>query len=160
MDLVVKLETLLKRGQNPKATSYSSLLWSGKSLWDHQEVRNNVKINYITKCLTPGIDDYLSVDNCCITSRSKYRWTSGRQLKQCILKMTHKANTNGCRISKVKIRTMHFYQLRKMYKVSLTKLEDKKIPVDDEYTFIGVIFDKNLTFISSIKYLKSKSTRA
>ena len=31
----------------------------------------NIKTNCITKCLTPGIEDYLYVDHFCITSNSK-----------------------------------------------------------------------------------------
>ena len=36
----------------------------------------NVKMNSIRKCLTPGIEDYLYIDDCCITSRSKYMRTA------------------------------------------------------------------------------------
>ena len=36
----------------------------------------NIKINSITRCLTPGIDGYLYVDDFCITSRSKYMRTA------------------------------------------------------------------------------------
>ena len=42
----------------------------------------------------------------------------------------------------------------------LIKLGDTEIPVVDEYQFLGVIFDRKLTFIPHIKYLKNKSTRA
>ena len=35
-----------------------------------------------------------------------------------------------------------------------------KIPVVNEYKFLGIIFDKKLSFIPHIKYLKNKSTRA
>ena len=47
-----------------------------------------------------------------------------------------------------------------MYNDPLIKLEDTEIPVIDEYKFHGVIFDRKLTFILHIKYLKNKSTRA
>ena len=36
----------------------------------------NIKTNSITMCLTPGIEDYLHVDDFCITSRSKYMRTA------------------------------------------------------------------------------------
>ena len=35
-----------------------------------------------------------------------------------------------------------------------------EIPVINEYKFLGIIFDKKLSFIPHIKYLKNKSTRA
>ena len=102
----------------------------------------NIEINSITKCLTPGIEDYLYVDDFSITSRSKYMRTAERQLQQCVRKITHWVNTNGFRISKSKTR-----QQRKMQNEPLIKLEDTEIPVVDEYKFLGVIFDWKLTFI-------------
>ena len=49
----------------------------------------NIKINSITKCLTPEIDGYLYVDDFCITARSKYMRTAEHQLQQCIHKIIH-----------------------------------------------------------------------
>ena len=116
----------------------------------------NIKINSITRCLTPGIDGYLYVDDFCITSRSKCMRT---EECQCINKITHCANTNGFKISKSKMRCVHFCQLRKMHNDSLKKLDDTEIPVVNEYKFPGIIFDKKLSFISHMKYLKTKTTR-
>ena len=59
-----------------------------------------------------------------------------------------------------KIRCVHFCQLRKMHNNPHIKFEDTEIPIVDEYTFLGVIFDWKLTFIPHIKYLKNKCTRA
>ena len=120
----------------------------------------NLKINSITRCLTPGIDGYLYVDGFCITSRSKYMRTAERQLRQCINKITHWANTNGFKVSKCKTRCVHFCELRKMHHHPLIKLEDTEIPVVNEYKFLGVIFDRKLSFISHIKYLKTKTTHS
>ena len=36
----------------------------------------NIKISIITNCLNPGVDNYLFVDNFCITSPSKYICTA------------------------------------------------------------------------------------
>ena len=118
----------------------------------------NKKINSITRCLTPGIDRYLYVDDFCITSRSKYMRTAECQLQQCINKITHWASTNGFKISKSKTRCEHFYQFRKMQNDPLIKLEDTEMLVN-EYKFLAVIFNRKLSFISLIKYLKTKATR-
>ena len=75
-------------------------------------------------------------------------------------RITHWANTNGFMISKSKTRCMHFCQLRKMPNDPLIKLEDTEIPVVNEYKFLGLIFDRKLSFISHIKYLKTKTTRS
>ena len=120
----------------------------------------SIKINCITKCLTLGIEDYLYVEDFCITSRSEYMQTAEHQLQQCIWKTTHWANTNGFRISKSKIRCVQFCQLRKMHNDPLIKLKDIEILVVDKYKFFGVIFNRKLTFIPHIKYLKNKSTQA
>ena len=47
-----------------------------------------------------------------------------------------------------------------MHNDPLIRLEDTEIPVVDEYKFLGVIFDRKLTFLYHIKYLKNKSTWA
>ena len=85
--------------------------------------------------------------------------TAERQLQQYINKITHWANTNGGKIFKSKTRCMHFCQLRKMHSNPLIKLKDREIPVNNKYKFLGVIFDCKLSFISYIKYFKTKTTR-
>ena len=47
-----------------------------------------------------------------------------------------------------------------MHNDLVIKIEDSVISVVDEYKYLGVIFDKKLTFIPHIKYLKNKSTSA
>ena len=86
--------------------------------------------------------------------------TAGHQLQQCINEITHWANTNGFKISESKTRCMHFCQLRKMHNDPLIKLDDTEIPVVNEYKFLGVVFDRKLSFISHIKYLKTKTIRS
>ena len=108
----------------------------------------NIKIDSITRCLTPGIDSYLYVDDFCITSRSKYMRTVERQLQQNINKITHWTNTNGFKISKSKTRCVHFRKLRKMHNDPLIKLEDIEIPVVNEYKFLGVIFDRKFIHLT------------
>ena len=83
-----------------------------------------------------------------------------RQLQQCINKITHWVNTNGFKISKSKTRCMHFCQLRKMRNNQLIKLKNTQISVVKEYKFLGVIFDRKLSFISHIECLKTKTTCA
>ena len=119
----------------------------------------NIKINRITKCLTPEIDGYLYVNDFCITARSKYMRTAECQLQQCIHKIIHWENTNWFKISKNKTRCIHFCQLKKMHD-PLIKLEHTDITVVDEYKFLGILFNRKLSNIPHIKYLKTKTTRA
>ena len=73
----------------------------------------NIEMKSITRCITPGIGDYLYVDYIGITSRWKYMRTAERQLQQCINKITHWANTNWFKISKSKMRCVLFLSFEK-----------------------------------------------
>ena len=52
---------------------------------------------------------------------------------------------------------VHFCQMRKLHEVILNNVE---IPVVEQAKFLGVIFDKKVSFIPHIKYVKSKSLNA
>ena len=58
----------------------------------------NIKIN-ITKCLTPGVDGSLYVDDLLICYRSKYIHVIKRKLQQCLDKLNKWATENGFRFS-------------------------------------------------------------
>ena len=120
----------------------------------------NIKINSITNCLNPGVDSYLYVDDFCITSRSKYMRTAERQLQQCINKINKWAIINGFKISKAKTQCVHFCQLRKMHNNPTLKLDGSEIPVVEQYKFLGIIFDKKLSFIPHLEYLRDKCSKA
>ena len=51
---------------------------------------------------------------------------------------------------------MHFCQLRGLHNDPVLKLDGVEIPVVDQYKFLGVIFDRKLSFIPHINYLKAK----
>ena len=55
---------------------------------------------------------------------------------------------------------MHFCQLRRLHNDPVLKLDGVEIPVVDQYKFLGVIFDRKLSFIPHIKYLKAKCHKA
>ena len=55
---------------------------------------------------------------------------------------------------------MHFCQLRKAHDDPVLTLDGTPIPVVEEIKFLGVIFDKKLTFIPHIKKLKAKCRKA
>ena len=106
----------------------------------------NIKINTVTNCLNPGVDSYLYVDDFCITSKSKYIRTAEHQLQQSINKINKWATINGFKISKTKTQYVHFCQLRKMHN-------------DPTYKFLGIIFDRKLSFIPHIQYIKDKCNK-
>ena len=65
---------------------------------------------------------------------------------------------NGFSISKPKL-CVHFCFLRKMHNNLTLKLDGSEIPVINQYKFLGVIFDKKLSFIPHIQYLKDKCNK-
>ena len=119
----------------------------------------NIKINSITNCLNSGIDKYLFVDDCCITSSSKYICTVECQLYVGINKINKWAMINGFTISKTKTQCVHFSRLRKMHNNLTLKLDGSEITVVNQYRFLCVIFDKKLSFIPHIQYLKDKCNK-
>ena len=120
----------------------------------------SIKINNIVKCLTPSIDCVLYVDDFVICYRATHMNIVERQLQLNLNKVNKWARENGFKFSKSKTKCVHFCSLRKMHNDPLLKMYDSEIPVVNEYKFLGIIFDKKLSFIPHIKYLKNKSTRA
>ena len=120
----------------------------------------SIKINNIVKTLNPGVDCSLYVDDFLICYRSKHIHTIERQLQQCLNKIQKWALENGFKFSKTKTQCMHFCQLRRLHNNPVLKLDGVEIPVVDQYKFLGVIFDRKLSFIPHIKYLKAKCHKA
>ena len=59
-----------------------------------------------------------------------------------------------------KLQFVHFCQLRKIHDDPELYLYGSLIPVVDDFNFLGLIFDRKLTFIPHIKYLKAKCLKA
>ena len=81
-------------------------------------------------------------------------------LQQCLNKLGHWTDTNGFKFSTSKTVCIHFCRLRKLYPDPVLLLNDTPIPVVEETKFLGLIFDRKLTFISHIRHLKDKCTKA
>ena len=120
----------------------------------------SLKINNIVKTLNPGVDCSLYVDDFLICYRSKNMHTIERQLQQNLNNIQEWATRNGFKFSKSKTVCMHFCQLRKAHDDPVLTLDGQPIPVVEETKFLGVIFDKKLTFIPHIKKLKAKCQKA
>ena len=86
--------------------------------------------------------------------------TIERHLQQCLNKIENWALSNGFKFSKPKTQCVHFCQLRKLHDNPQLYLYGSFIPVVDEAKFLGGIFDRKLSFIPHIKYLKAKCLKA
>ena len=111
-------------------------------------------------CLDPKTDGSLYVDDFCMCYRSMSMRTIERHLQQCINRIEDSALHNGFKFSKSKTQCVHFCQLRKIHDDSELYLYGSPIPVVDDFEFLGIIFDRKLSFIPHIKYLKAKCLKA
>ena len=106
----------------------------------------SIKIKDIVKCLGNLTDCSLYVDDFCICYRSKSMATIERQLR--------------FKFSKSITQCVHFCQLRKQHDDPVLHLYGSPIPAVEESKFLGILFDRKLSFIPHIKYLKAKCLKA
>ena len=120
----------------------------------------NVKLNDIINCLDYKTDGSLYVDDFCICFRSKNMRTIERHLQQCLNRIENWATRNGFKFPKSKTQCVHFCQQGKIHNDPVVYIYGSQIPVVAESKFLGVIFDRKLSFIPHIKYLKAKCLKA
>ena len=120
----------------------------------------SVKINSITRCLKPGVDCSLYVDDFQICYRSSNVSIIERQLQLCLNKLQQWATDNGLRFSKTKTLCMHICQKRGLHLDPQLFLDKRPIPVVEETKSMGFIFDRKLSFIPHLTYVKKKALKA
>ena len=81
-------------------------------------------------------------------------------LQTCLNKLQNWADTNGFKFSTSKTVCMHFCRLRKLNPEPELLLNDTPIPVVEEVTFLSLIFDRKLSFLPHLRYLKNKCMKA
>ena len=79
-----------------------------------------------------------------------------RKLQHYINKLQEWCDKNGFRFSSTKTVCVHFCRQRIPHLDPEIQLNGNPIPVVDETRFLGLIFDKKLSFISHITQLKSR----
>ena len=82
------------------------------------------------------------------------------RLQQCLNRTEEWATRNGFKFSKSKTQCVHFCQQRKIHNDPAVYIYGSQIPVVAEAKFLGVIFDRKLSFIPHIKYVKAKCLKA
>ena len=118
-----------------------------------------VKIHCITQCLILGVDCSLYVDDFQICYRLSNMRIIERQLQLCLNKHQQWATDNGFRFSKIKTVCMHICQKRNLH-LDPHRFQDKgPILVVEETKFRGVIFDRRLSFVPHLKYVKKKGLK-
>jgi hypothetical protein len=120
----------------------------------------SIKINDIVKCVQPGVECSLYVDDFLISHSAKNIHTAERQLQQCLNKLQNWCDENGFRFSSTKTVCLHFTRKRGLHLPPALTLGQTPIPVVKETKFLGLVFDSKLTFLPHIKYLKIRCTKA
>ena len=119
----------------------------------------NININSIVKCVN-DTDSSLYVDDFGIFYKSKNLENIEFRLQRCLNKVETWATENGFKFSKTKTQCVHFCQLRGLHPDQVLNSYGSPIPVVEEANFLGLLFDKKLSFIPHIKALKAKCLKA
>ncbi|GBN64791.1 putative RNA-directed DNA polymerase from transposon X-element, partial [Araneus ventricosus] len=119
-----------------------------------------LKINNILKQLPTSVRGYLYVDDLYISCTGTNMNFIQRQLQTAVNNITQWCNSNGFTISTSKTAGVHFCRKRNLHLDPEIKLYGEIIAFVNEIRFLGVIFDKKLTFLSHVKQLRKKCESA
>jgi hypothetical protein len=95
-----------------------------------------------------------------ICYRSRNMRSIERVLQRCLNSIQTWADENGFQFSKTKTVCMHFCRQCTLHPDPELKLCGATIPVADEVKFLGLIFDRKLTFAPHTHYLKQRCLKA
>ncbi|GBM89405.1 hypothetical protein AVEN_76418-1 [Araneus ventricosus] len=83
-----------------------------------------------------------------------------RQLQNAVNKLIAWCDNNGHTISAEKSRCVHFCRKRNMHLDPNIRIRNSPIPVVNEIRFLGVIFDRKLTFLPHVLHLRKKCEKS
>lgn len=119
-----------------------------------------IKINSIVAILKPGIHNSLYVDDFTISYRSRYMPSIERHLQMALNTLQIWADQNGFRFSSTKTVCVHFCNKRALHPDPCLTLNGHTIPVVEKTKFLGLFFDRKLSFKPHIDYLRVKCDKA
>ena len=119
-----------------------------------------VKINSIIDALPDDIEKSLYVDDLAVYCQSSNMAIIERRLQGCLDKLVTCADENGFKFSPTKTLCVHFCKKNGLQPEPNLKLYGQQLPVEEQVKFLGLFFDKKLSFIPHIKYMKDKCRKA
>ena len=119
-----------------------------------------VKINSIIDALPDDIEKSLYVDDLAVYCQSSNMAIIERRLQGCLDKLVTCADENGFKFSLTKTLCVHFCKKNGLEPEPNLKLYGQQLPVEEQVKFLGLFFDKKLSFITHIKYMKDKCRKA
>ena len=118
-----------------------------------------VKINSIIDALPDDIEKSLYVD-LAVYCQSSNMAIIERRLQGCLDKLVTCADENGFKFSLTKTLCVHFCKKNGLQPEPDVKLYGQQLPVEEQVKFLGLFFDKKLSFTPHIKYMKDKCRKA
>ena len=83
-----------------------------------------------------------------------------RRLQGCLDKLVTCPDENSFKFSPTKTLCVHFCNKNGLQPEPNPKLYGQQLPVEEQVKFLGLFFDKKLSFIPHIKYMKDKCRKA
>eukprot|EP00916_Digyalum_oweni_P019426 GHVL01032319.1.p1 GENE.GHVL01032319.1~~GHVL01032319.1.p1 ORF type:complete len:920 (-),score=34.35 GHVL01032319.1:223-2982(-) len=120
----------------------------------------NIKINNIVKAVLKGSESSLFVDDFALCVRGKSLHRVERQLQLCIDKVQKWVTENGFKFSTSKTVCMHLCKQRGAMPEPSLVLNGNPVKVVEEFKFLGLTFDRRLTFLKHIQYLRTSCLKA
>ena len=115
-----------------------------------------IAINSLMESIPAGIQGSLFVDDFAIYCSASTALEACRKIQVAINAATKWADRNGFRFSPQKTKAVRFTRKRKAEEVPTLFLKDIILPYEDQVKFLGVIFDKKLTFGPHINDLATR----
>ena len=116
----------------------------------------SIAINKVASTVSLPVSCSLFVDDLAIYCTSYDAVSACRHLQTAIDKISKWADDNGFRFSPQKTVAVRFTRSRRVEVVPFLKLKGNILPYEDQVKFLGVIFDKGLTWGPHIRKLKEE----
>ncbi|GFV96546.1 putative RNA-directed DNA polymerase from transposon X-element [Trichonephila clavipes] len=117
-------------------------------------------ISSILSILSPSIQASLYVDDLQISCEGSDMRMIERQLQTAVNNIVKWCDTNGHSISASKSCCVHFCRKRGIHPDPEIRIRDIQIPVVPDVRFLGVIFDRRLTFLPHILHLRKRCEKS
>ncbi|GBO21233.1 hypothetical protein AVEN_129476-1 [Araneus ventricosus] len=119
-----------------------------------------IHLSQIFNFLPSYVHGSLYVDDLQISCQGSNMNMIERQLQHAVNKLVAWCDKNGHTISAEKSRCVHFCRKRNIHLDPNIQIRNAPIPVVNDIRFLGVIFDRELTFLPHILHLRKKCERS
>ena len=123
----------------------------------------SIQINKIVKAAKLSDECSLFVDDFAVCVSAKRLSLAVRQLQHCVDDVQKWVTNNGFKFSESKTVSIHFWKGNNIEDVRIDiDSKDGRVPIKsvNETRFLGLIFDRKLTFLSHIRDLKTRCLKA